>query len=124
MVLLLSGSLPASDLQRFKADFFKALAHPIRIWLLEVLRVRERSVQELQAALGLDQSTVSQQLAILRAKHVVVARKEGTTVRYAVRDPLVGNLLDVARRIFNHQLAGTRTMLRELQREARRPARR
>jgi len=121
---LLPGSLPASDLQRFKADFFKALAHPIRIWLLEVLRVRERSVQELQAALGLDQSTVSQQLAILRAKHVVVARKEGTTVRYAVRDPLVGNLLDVARRIFNNQLAGTRTMLRELQREARRPARR
>ena len=121
---LLSGSLPASDLQRFKADFFKALAHPIRIRLLEVLRVRERSVQELQAALGLDQSTVSQQLAILRAKHVVVARKEGTTVRYAVRDPLVGNLLDVARRIFNNQLAGTRTMLRELQREARRPARR
>ncbi len=121
---MLPGSLPASDLQRFKADFFKALAHPIRIWLLEVLRVRERSVQELQAALGLDQSTVSQQLAILRAKHVVVARKEGTTVRYAVRDPLVGNLLDVARRIFNHQLAGTRTMLRELQREARRPARR
>ena len=124
MVPLLSGSLPASDLQRFKADFFKALAHPIRIWLLDVLRVRERSVQELQAALGLDQSTVSQQLAILRAKHVVVARKEGTTVRYAVRDPLVGNLLDVARRIFNNQLAGTRTMLRELQREARRPARR
>src|SRR5207253_2251244 len=121
-VPLLPGSLPASDLQRFKADFFKALAHPIRIRLLEVLRVRERSVQELQAALGLDQSTVSQQLAILRAKHVVVARKEGTTVRYAVRDPLVGNLLDVARRIFNNQLAGTRTMLRELQREARRPA--
>jgi len=121
---LLPGSLPASDLQRFKADFFKALAHPIRIRLLEVLRVRERSVQELQAALGLDQSTVSQQLAVLRAKHVVVARKEGTTVRYGVRDPLVGNLLDVARRIFNNQLAGTRTMLRELQRETRRPARR
>ena len=122
--LLLPGPALASDLQRFKADFFKALAHPIRIRLLEVLRVRERNVQELQAALGLDQSTVSQQLAVLRAKHVVVARKEGTTVRYAVRDPLVGNLLDVARRIFNNQLAGTRTMLRELQREARRPARR
>ncbi|OLB97059.1 MAG: transcriptional regulator [Candidatus Rokubacteria bacterium 13_1_40CM_68_15] len=116
--------MPASDLQRFKADFFKALAHPIRIRLLELLRVRERSVQELQAALGLDQSTVSQQLAVLRAKHVVGARKEGTTVRYAVRDPLVGSLLDLARRIFNNQLTGTRTMLRELQREARRPGRR
>src|SRR5215510_15774957 len=109
--MLLSGPAPASDLQRFKADFFKALAHPIRIRLLEALRVRERSVQELQASLGLDQSTVSQQLAVLRAKHVVVARKEGTTVRYAVRDPLVGNLLDVARRIFNNQLDRKSTRL-------------
>src|SRR6266566_4428295 len=99
---------PSPDLQVFKAEFFKALAHPLRIRLLEILRHGERSVQELQGALDLDQSTVSQQLAILRAKHVVTARKEGTTVRYAVRDPLVGNLLDVARRIFNHQLAGTR----------------
>lgn len=115
---------PAPDLQTFKADFFKALAHPFRIRLLEVLRTRERSVQELQTALGLDQSTVSQHLAVLRSKNVVAARKEGTTVRYAVRDPLVGDLLDVARRIFNNQLTGSRTMLRELQREARRPARR
>ena len=115
---------PSPHLQSFKAEFFKALAHPIRIRILEILRAGERSVQELQARLGLDQSTVSQQLAVLRAKHVVVARKEGTTVRYAVRDPLVGDLLDVARRIFNNQLTGTQTMLRELRQEARRPARR
>jgi DNA-binding transcriptional ArsR family regulator len=110
----------ASDLQGFKAEFFKALAHPIRIRLLELLRHGERSVQELQAALTLDQSTVSQHLAILRAKHVVAARKEGTTVRYAVRDARVGELLDVARAIFNAQLTGSQTMLRELQRETRR----
>jgi len=115
---------PVADLQTFKAEFFKALAHPLRIRVLEILRHGERSVQELQSALGVDQSTVSQQLAVLRARNVVGARKEGTTVRYAVRDPLVGDLLDVARRIFNNQLAGSRTMLRQLQREARRPGRR
>ena len=114
----------ASDRQGFKAEFFKALAHPVRIRLLEVLRDGERSVQELQAALGLDQSTVSQHLAILRAKHVVAARKEGTTVRYRVRDDRVGQLLDVARAIFNAQLTGSQTMLRELQRETRRSPRR
>ena len=114
----------STDLQSFKAEFFKALAHPIRIRILEILRTRERSVQELQAQLDLDQSTVSQQLAVLRAKNIVTARKEGTTVRYAVRDALVGDLLDVARRIFNNQLSGTQTMLRQLRREARRPARR
>ncbi len=115
--------MPSTDLQSFKADFFKALAHPIRIRILELLRSRDRSVQELQALLDLDQSTVSQQLAVLRAKNIVTARKEGTTVRYAIRDALVADLLDVARRIFNNQLTGTQTMLRQLRREARRPAR-
>ena len=66
---------------------------------------------------------MSQQLAVLRAKNIVTARKEGTTVR-TVRDALVGDLLDVARRIFNNQLTGSQTMLRELRQEARRPARR
>jgi DNA-binding transcriptional ArsR family regulator len=112
------------SLQAFKADFFKALAHPIRIRILEILRRGERSVHELQMRLGLDQSTVSQQLAVLRAKNIVAAQKEGTTVRYRIRDPLVGDLLDVARRIFNNQLTGTQTMLRALRQEARRPARR
>jgi ArsR family transcriptional regulator len=55
---------------------------------------------------------------------VVEARKAGPAARYAIRDPLVGDLLDVARRIFNNQLAGTRTMLQALQREARPPRRR
>ena len=115
---------PSTGLQAFKAEFFKALAHPIRIRILEILRAQEYSVQELQARLNLDQSTVSQQLAVLRSKHVVIARKEGTAVRYKVRDALVGDLLDVARRIFNNQLIGSQTLLRELREEARRPARR
>jgi ArsR family transcriptional regulator len=111
------------DLQRFKAEFFKALAHPVRIRLLEALRHGERSVQELQGAVKLDQSAVSQQLAILRAKQIVTSRKEGTTVRYTVRDARVGKLLDVARAIFNAQLTGSQTMLRALRREHRRGGR-
>jgi DNA-binding transcriptional ArsR family regulator len=118
------ATAPSLELQVFKAEFFKALAHPLRIRILEILRHGERSVQELQTALALDQSAVSQQLAILRAKRVVTARKEGTTVRYAVQDARVGTLLDVARAIFNAQLTGTQTMLRALQKEARRPRRR
>jgi DNA-binding transcriptional ArsR family regulator len=104
-------------LQAFKAEFFKALAHPTRIRILEILVRGDRTVQELQEALGLDQPSVSQQLAVLRAKNIVAAGKEGTAVRYAVRDPLLRDLLDVARRIFDNQLIGTQTMLRELRRE-------
>lgn len=107
------------ELQTLKADFFKALGHPTRVRILEILRHRQHSVQELQHALALDQSSVSQHLAILRGKNVVDARKEGTTVRYTVRDAAVGELLDVARRIFSRHLEGSRTMLLELKREQR-----
>jgi len=110
----------AASLQLFKSDFFRALAHPIRIRILEVLGAGERSVQELQQTLGLEQPIVSQQLAILRGKNVVTPRKLGTTVRYALSDPLISKLLAVARQIFNNHLVDTQTMLRELQREARR----
>ncbi len=110
---------PGAGLQAFKAEFFKALAHPLRIRILETLVAGERSVHQLQEALGLDQPTVSQQLAILRAKNIVGARKEGTGVRYAVRDLLLRDLLDVARRIFDNHLIGTQSMLRELRREGR-----
>jgi ArsR family transcriptional regulator len=104
----------------FKAEFFKALAHPLRIRILELLVTADRSVLELQRALDVEQPIVSQQLAVLRAKQIVRTRKEGTTVRYAVGDPELRGLLDAARRIFNNQLIGTRTMLQQLARERRR----
>jgi len=116
----MSSTAMVGELQAFKARFFKALAHPVRIRLIELLVERDRSVQELQVALGADQSRVSQHLAVLRTNHVVTAKKQGTTVRYALRDPLVGELLAVARRIFTGQLTGTQDMLRELHREQRR----
>jgi len=110
---------PAGELQAFKAAFFKALAHPVRIRILELLVRGERSVQELQDALGVEQPVVSQQLGVLRANQIVVGRNVGVSVRYAVRDPLVADLLSVAREIFNNQLTGTQTLLRQLRRERR-----
>jgi DNA-binding transcriptional ArsR family regulator len=113
-------SASSGDLQAFKARFFRALAHPTRITILEVLALGERTVSELQEALALEQPIVSQQLAVLRNQGIVAAEKEGLAVRYALRDPLIGELLDVARRIFNNHFVSTRGLLRELQREGRR----
>ncbi len=110
----------AGELQAFKAQFFRALAHPTRIRILEILARGGRTVQEVQDALALDQPIVSQQLAVLRHQSIVAAQKEGLSVRYTLRDPLIGDLLDVARRIFNNRLVLTRGLLRELHREARR----
>jgi DNA-binding transcriptional ArsR family regulator len=110
----------AGELQVFKAQFFRALAHPTRIAMLEILVRGGRTVQELQEVLTLDQPIVSQQLAVLRNQGIVSTQKEGLCVRYTVRDPLVGELLTLARRIFNNHLASTRGLLRELRREGRR----
>jgi ArsR family transcriptional regulator len=102
---------------RFKAEFFKTLAHPARLAILDQLRNGEKSVNELQVALDADQSTVSQQLAKLRVGNIVDTRKEGTTVYYSVRDPMIFQLLDVARQIFNNQLIGTQEILQQLNQE-------
>jgi DNA-binding transcriptional ArsR family regulator len=118
--ILSSDLMAPSHLQTFKAQFFRALAHPVRIRILEILVRGGRTVQELQAALGLDQPIVSQQLAVLRNQNIVTAQKKGLRVRYELRDPAIGDLLEVARRIFNNHLVSTRGMLRELQRDARR----
>ncbi|HEX2339589.1 MAG TPA: metalloregulator ArsR/SmtB family transcription factor [Vicinamibacterales bacterium] len=115
-----SEPVVAGELQTFKAQFFRALAHPTRIRLLEILVRSERTVQELQEELALDQPIVSQQLAVLRNQGIVSARKEGLSVRYALRDPLIGALLDLARRIFDNRLGNSRGLLRELRRERHR----
>lgn len=109
-----------TELQAFKAEFFRALAHPVRIRILEVLADGERAVHDLQQALGLEQPVVSQHLAVLRGKSIVSTRKVGTSVNYALEDPLITDLLRTAREIFNHQLVGTRSLLKELQKERRR----
>ncbi len=115
--------MPATQLQSFKAQFFRALSHPVRIKILEILTRGDRSVQELQETLGLEQPVVSQQLAVLRNQGIVTSQKQGLSVRYALRDKTIAELLDVARRIFNNHLVDTGGMLRELRKE-RKEARR
>ena len=112
-------SIPSPQLQTLKAEFFRALAHPIRIRLLEVLLAKgESSVQDLQRGLGIDQPIVSQQLARLRGAGIVATKKQGTVTRYAVTDPSLGELLKVARQILNRRLVGVRSLVRELKHDS------
>jgi DNA-binding transcriptional ArsR family regulator len=104
-------------LRQFKAEFFKALAHPMRIRILELLRPGPLSVGQLQEAIGAPASSISQQLAVLRGRNIVATQRRGTTVIYTVRDPDLFDLLDVARRIFNSHLSETIDLLRLVEQE-------
>ena len=112
-----------SQLTHFKAEFFKALAHPLRISIIDSLREGELSVAEISEKFDVEQSNTSQQLAVLRNKNIIVARKAGLNVYYSVSDPAIFKLLDVAREIFNNHLIGVRTILQEIKAEGRRRSR-
>lgn len=102
------------QLANFKAEFFKALAHPMRIRILDCLRDGEKGVNELSDILQIEQANVSQQLAILRVRNMVIGRKAGSGVFYSISDRTIFKLLDVAKEIFNNHLIEVRDMLREI----------
>lgn len=101
-------------LRRFKAEVFQALAHPARIHIAECLQEGELPVATLVARVGIEPANLSQHLAVLRAKGLVVNRKEGTQVFYALRDPLLSEVLRSMRRYFLAHAEEARRMLREL----------
>jgi len=102
------------ELSQFKAEFFKALAHPLRIRILDELRRGEVGVNDLCARLDVEQSTLSQQLAVLRTRGLVVGRKDAQSVLYSVRDPEIFKLLDVAKKLFNNHLIDVKDLLSQL----------
>jgi len=108
------------QLKDFKAEFFKALAHPVRISILDALRGGEKTVAELSQQFEIESANTSQQLAVLRHKNIIVARKAGANVYYSVSDPTIFKLLDAAREIFNNHFIGMRNMLDEIKAEGRR----
>jgi len=98
----------------FKSEFFKALAHHIRIQILDSLRDGEKGVNELSEILKIEPANVSQQLAVLRMRNIVVGRKAGSNVYYSVSDPNLFRLLDIAKDIFNNHLVDVRDMLQQM----------
>ncbi len=114
-----SASEAAEDVRehpvyRLKAELFRTLGHPARVRLLELLGTRERTVGELQDALGLDSSGVSQHLSALRRHGLLESRKVGTSVHCRVKDPGTLVLLGLARKLVVANLEASRDLLQEL----------
>jgi ArsR family transcriptional regulator len=72
-----------------QADLCKALAHPTRLQVLDLLSKKERSVEELTRLVGTGQSNLSQHLAALRQQKLVVGRRVGMNVYYELSNPRV-----------------------------------
>jgi ArsR family transcriptional regulator len=117
--MISTGKTPGADrdlgsIAELKATMFRAMAHPPRIRILETLSAGERSVSDLQPEIGIESSHLSQQLGVLRRAGLVSSRKEGQSVYYSLKDPLIADLLAVARQLLISSLTETRDLLADL----------
>ncbi|MFF5212497.1 ArsR/SmtB family transcription factor [Streptosporangium sp. NPDC000396] len=101
-------------LYQAKAEFFRTLGHPVRIQVLELLQAGPCSVRDMLAAIEVESSNMSQQLAVLRRAGIVTATREGATVVYALSSGDVAELLRAARRILTDMITGQEELLAEL----------
>jgi ArsR family transcriptional regulator len=108
--------VPRPPIPQLKAELFKAMSHPARIRVLEVLAEGERSVGELVEIVGLEPSHLSQQLGVLRRAGLVATRKEGPSVHYSLADRRISRLLELAKQILLTYLTAARDVLTETDR--------
>ena len=89
-----------------KSDFFKALAHPTRVRILERLAKNneEVCVCELIETLGVEQSNLSQHLSILRKQQIITSTKVGLKVMYRVKYPEILTILANVQKVLAQQL--------------------
>lgn len=107
-----------TPLHQLKAEFFKTLAHPARIRVLELLSEREHSVGEMLPLVRIEASHLSQQLAVLRRAGLVATRREGSTVYYSLTSPQLGDLLAVAQVSLTTVLSDQLELLADLRADA------
>lgn len=82
------------DQYHLMADYIKALSHPTRLQILNLLRSGERCVCEIIPELNIEQSSVSRHLALLKKEGLLHSRKEGLKVIYWVPNPLIYEIID------------------------------
>ncbi|MFE0459213.1 ArsR/SmtB family transcription factor [Kitasatospora sp. NPDC058965] len=101
-------------LYEVKAEFFRMLGHPVRIRVLELLQGGPLPVRSLLADLGIEASSLSQQLGVLKRAGIVVSTRERGTVLYSLAGADVSELLRSARRILTVLLSDREEVLAQL----------
>ncbi len=95
-----------------KVKVLKALAHPARLLMVEELEQGERCVCELQALVGLDMSTVSKHLTLLKNAGVVADEKQGVKVFYRLTLPCFGSFMSCVEDVLDQSIRQQMTALR------------
>jgi ArsR family transcriptional regulator, virulence genes transcriptional regulator len=88
-----------------QAEVSKTMAHPLRLAILHSLKDGEKTVNQLTEISGASQSNVSQHLALMRQRDIVLTRKEGSNIYYRVSSPKISQACDMVREVLLEQLS-------------------
>lgn len=96
---MIQGSMLKEQTFDAQAQVFKALTHPARIAILDILRDGEHCVCHMEAYLGFRQSYISQQLSVLREANIIQDRRDGWNIFYRVVNPQIYDVLDAVQKL-------------------------
>jgi ArsR family transcriptional regulator len=99
---------------KIKADFMKALAHPLRLQIIEALKNGEKNVGSLIKTLKVQQSSLSRHLTILREAGILRSRQNGTVVYYDIADHEIFQVLRPIAELLNNKLKRTQAVFKSL----------
>lgn len=99
---------------KVQAEFCKALAHPIRLEIIDLLKNGEKTVSELMQRIGIKQAALSQHLAILRERGVVAGRKEGMNTYYSLRKIEIVDACSMIRGVLRDLIVERHKMVKSL----------
>ncbi len=96
----------------YHAEMCKVLSHPKRLELINILRDKEMRVGDLSEKLGLPIGNLSQHLAMMKERRMLVSRKEGNAVYYRIANPRLLTAFDLLREILFEQIRQDAVLIR------------
>lgn len=103
--------LTDKSIYEMQAEICKTLTNPKRIEILNVLKNEEKTVSELVAALGVSKANVSQHLAVMRHKGILMTRRVGVNIYYRVTNPKVIEACALMKEVLFEQHAAKKKMV-------------
>jgi DNA-binding transcriptional ArsR family regulator len=102
---LKAGEMKNKDFYNIHSDVCKTLANPKRQEILDNLREKEMTVNQIVEITGISQANLSQHLAILRTKGIVTTRRDGINVFYSITNSKIIQAFDLISQVLNDSLA-------------------
>ncbi|HBI22836.1 MAG: hypothetical protein A2Y48_05360 [Nitrospirae bacterium RIFCSPLOW2_12_42_9] len=109
-----------SQICRLHAEICQTMANPKRLQIINILREKEISAGELQRILKIPKANLSQHMAVLKQKGIVVARREGNTVYFRLARPKILKAYDIMREVLFEVIENQQKLLTEARKKNRR----